>query len=169
MPYHKFDPKWRGLSRDYFFLGKEFCDQLKITRRSTSLVWENIKGEKIAYHENWHNHESTNYCEGFRLIVRKNVLCNYLKDIGRYMIFKVELKRMKSHSYRRDGEDYDRGTKKAYLLTPEGFKCYKLNLDIMEKAKKIIEKSGGERLDVLKKWIAHYRASQSRKRNKDIG
>jgi hypothetical protein len=126
MPFHSFDPKWPENGRGCYLLGLDFCSRLGIQREPNSLTWTNDAGERVAYHEIWYDHDDTSersdYAVGHCLVVRTDVICCYLKELGYDMIFVVNLSRQRPSWYRRDADDggYDHGTKRAYILTAEG-------------------------------------------------
>jgi hypothetical protein len=125
MPFHSFDPKWPEFGRDFYFPGADFCSRLGLHREPISMVWSNNEKETIACYETWYDQdgtsEYTDYATGHRLVVRKDALCHYLREVGLDMIFIVTLSRQRPHWYRRGGDgEYDLGTNRAYVLTAEG-------------------------------------------------
>jgi len=125
LPFHTHDPKWPENGRAHHFPTMDFCMRLGLRREPMSLRWFDDAGETGAYHEIWHDHdgrgEYSDYADGHRLVVRKDVLCRYLKVVDLDLIFVVTLARQRPYRYHRgSGERYDLGTKRAYILSAEG-------------------------------------------------
>ncbi len=121
MPFHSFDSKWPEHGRDYYFPSLDFCKKMHIYRLPNSLKWFNQKGDEVAYHKIWYDHYSSNkYTEGYKLVIKKDLLCQYLKIVSLDMIFKVTISRQKSSRYRKDSSEYDLGVSQAFILTDKG-------------------------------------------------
>lgn len=125
MPFHAFDPKWPDSGRGCYLPGADFCKCLDLYRDPMSLTWKNEDGETIAYCQIWHDYENKSgrgdYTEGDRLIVRRGEILKFLRIVGLDMIFVVTISRRRSYRFSGKGsDDYDPGTRRAYILTSEG-------------------------------------------------
>ena len=129
MPFHTYDPKWAEHGRNFHFPVNEFVTNLGLQRDPLTLHWQDSNGNCVAFHESWYDHEGRreNYegATGHRLLVRRDALVTYLNIVDLDLILIVDLARQLSYQYRnhlRDAEEreYDRGTKRAFVLTHEG-------------------------------------------------
>jgi len=90
--------------------------------------------------------------------VRRDALCDYLKQTGLNMVFVIRLRRQRPYNYRYRDSEYDPGTSRAYILRSDGRLETVMKADLVEKGKQLVKELGGEREPFLRKWMAHYLA-----------
>jgi len=121
MPLHSFDPKWPNHGRNMDLPNLDFCNHQELHREPNELVWKDSNQEKAAYAELWNNTEQYRFkSNGYRLLIRKDILCRYLKETNQCLFFKIKLQRHRPYNYRSKKESYDRGKSRAYIFTAEG-------------------------------------------------
>jgi hypothetical protein len=126
-----------------------------------TLEWHHKEYGKIGYSEFWSDREGRGRFEKFtsgkRLIVRREFLLHYLRTSGLELLIEVRLHRSRPYnSGYKDGETYDRGTVRAFVLTADG--KVKLNMDqiLIEKGKALVAEFSEDRPNTLQKWMANY-------------
>lgn len=123
---HSHDPKWPSTGRSFLMPSREFCSSTNLRQRPLSLDYADPSGQVATRSEVWHAYADTNrdraeYVEGRRLIIRRDLLQEYLGQKGRWLVLKVQLQRQRPYGfYGRKADDFDHGTVRVYALTEEG-------------------------------------------------
>lgn len=120
---HAMDPKWRGLSRSWEIVGKDFADRLGLICDPSQLNYKNKQEELIVVPQSWEEgtydqryDDRSSY--GHRLSIRKSALKQYLKQTGKCLLIRVVISRHKRNQS--SSEEYDHGQAKIFILHKNG-------------------------------------------------
>ena len=115
---HDFDPLWPGSGRRYGLPALDVVRRLGWTRHPAELLWRDVAGQPVARCDLWRRSDGSgrHSSEGYRLVMRRDAVSDYTREVGFDIIFIVRLRRQGGSGYRGSGrEEYDPGTTRCLL------------------------------------------------------
>lgn len=163
LPMQSLNPKQEGYGLYLKIFSSRFCTNQRINLNPETLEWYHEDLGEIGYSEFWSNREGRGnhekYISGRRLLIDKKFLLDYLKNSGLELLITVKLRRSRPYnSGYKDGETYDHGTVRAFILDTDG--QIKLDMDqtLIEKGQSLIAEFSEDNPTTLQKWMAHHLA-----------
>lgn len=163
LPMQCLNPKQEGYGLYLEIFSPLFSTNQRINLNPETLEWYHEDQGAIGYSEFWSNREGRgkheNFISGRRLIVDIEFLLDYLKNSGLELLITVKLRRSRPYnSGYKDGETYDHGTVRAFILSADG--QIKLDMDqtLIEKGQSLIAEFSEDNPTTLQKWMAYHLA-----------
>ena len=122
-----FDPKWPSVGcRPLALPGRDIIVRMQLSRVPLTLCYTDLSNRESVLCETWHDYSGTDreradYVEGYRLVVRDDLLRQYLIQKNSWLVFTVRIRRQRPSRWMGEyRSEYDPGVVKALIFTHEG-------------------------------------------------